>query len=513
MPRLVYACRFDVEGATLNDLHQAYATWIEHHYHARRSLPGFALNWNALVGNAATPIEGHELGYAFFDSGKGKVCRINWGFPDDDDSAIRWQSAVTLGETDQRVCVEHLVSVESTDYFVAPARLILGSPGVVRQLCATHTVRVAEMRLRAEPYSVELKNAGQFLGLLRSPLRRLPIVFLTPYASMQPNLIDADALAKRLAGVAIVVRADDDVTWTIGDSLGRPLSCFDGGARIYWPGFQNNDHPRTHPLFLGTRIELQGGQAISGTIERLIFGVACFRFVPDPEMLAVIRSVEGAARATRLESQKVDSGISWQDYALELDEKLSDAGNRVAELEAENANLKANQSIIFSSPETGTTELAAAAIAPSLTNVNDAVVQAGQVCRNLIILPSALKASEQSPFLRPQEIKEALEDLNEVAIDWAQRRQSKGSGGDLLRHLSSRGWGKRCSMHISDQARARYGSEYSFEYQGRKQLFEPHITLGSGAPNSCASIHFILDEEKEKIVVAHVGRHLSNTKT
>jgi hypothetical protein len=68
-------------------------------------------------------------------------------------------------------------------------------------------------------------------------------------------------------------------------------------------------------------------------------------------------------------------------------------------------------------------------------------------------------------------------------------------------------------MHISDTTRTKFGKDYAFEYDGAKQLFEPHITLGSGDANSCASIHFILDQAREKIIVGHVGRHLPNTKT
>ena len=82
-----------------------------------------------------------------------------------------------------------------------------------------------------------------------------------------------------------------------------------------------------------------------------------------------------------------------------------------------------------------------------------------------------------------------------------------------MQSMIARGWGKRCSWHISTPTKTRYKNDYTFEYGGVRRLFEPHITLGSGDPNSCASIHFVLDEETGKIVIAHVGIHLPNTKT
>ena len=83
----------------------------------------------------------------------------------------------------------------------------------------------------------------------------------------------------------------------------------------------------------------------------------------------------------------------------------------------------------------------------------------------------------------------------------------------LLQHLREHGWGKRSSMHILRDDLGKFGRHYEFEYQGEKQLFEPHITIGAGDPNSCASIHFIFDQQREKIIVGHVGKHLPNTRT
>ncbi len=103
--------------------------------------------------------------------------------------------------------------------------------------------------------------------------------------------------------------------------------------------------------------------------------------------------------------------------------------------------------------------------------------------------------------------------LDAIAAEWAKQRQATGGGGDILQALKNRGWGKRSSMHISATTRKQYGASYKFEYNGERLLFEPHITIGSGDANSCASIHFILDPASGKIVIGHVGRHLQNTKT
>ena len=162
-----------------------------------------------------------------------------------------------------------------------------------------------------------------FIELLQSPARRLPIVFISPYANGDPTELDANAMAQRLAGVAVVVKIQDpEATWDVADAIGRTLSCFDGAARIYWPGFSIDQDPRRHRLYFGTRIRDTGGPFIERSIERSIFAVAAFRFAPDPRLNDVVREVEQIERQLRLEAQKAYSDNDWEDISIYLDKEL-----------------------------------------------------------------------------------------------------------------------------------------------------------------------------------------------
>jgi hypothetical protein len=44
-------------------------------------------------------------------------------------------------------------------------------------------------------------------------------------------------------------------------------------------------------------------------------------------------------------------------------------------------------------------------------------------------------------------------------------------------------------------------------------VFAPHITIGAKSPDRCLSIHMHWDEAKRRVVIAHVGRHKTNTKS
>lgn len=514
MAQLIYACRFEIPGKdNLDAVYTSYQNWLTYHYKHRHSITNFQIVLTKTQEINDLPTN-HALSTAIYSSDTGRATRVRWRFPDDRDSGLLWSNDIRIGQFEDRCSIEHLIFIDSVEYSVAPARLLLGSPRVVRDICARSPTYVGDMRIEAAPYNLRQDELSYLLTLLSSNLRRLPIVLLSPYARGEPNLIDADQLARNLAGVAVVVRIEDpEVTWDFVDEVGRQLSCFNGGARIYWPGFSKEADPRGHRLFLASRIEQAGPALASRIIERTIFAVAAFRFVPDQRISEVIRAVEIADRQRQINEKKAAGDDFWGDYERDLT-RLDEARDQILELEAENANLRANQKILISNflPPDEPGDIPDDEIL-SFSSVLEAVQTAVKRHPNIEILPSAIESAKTSPFNRPFDIYEALADLNDIVDAWKKQRSDKGAGGDLLQHLRDRGWGKRSSMHVSDTTRNKYIEYYKFEYQGTKKPFEPHITIGSGDPNSCASVHFIFDQKREKIVIGHIGKHLPNTKT
>jgi len=263
-------------------------------------------------------------------------------------------------------------------------------------------------------------------------------------------------------------------------------------------------------LFFGSWIERVGPAVAARTIERAIFAVATFRYVPDNRIANLIRRVETRERQQILIEKKETGDDYWDDYQRDL-ARLDEAEKTVEELKAENANLRANQQVFFESGAGGADELIELEETEELSfsSVAEAVLAAAKRCKNVEILDTATSAAEKSPFQRPFDVFKALTDLDEIVEAWIK----SGSVGNLLKDLRDRGWGKRSSMHISDTTRGKFRSHYEFEYQDKKRLFEPHITIGARDANSCASIHFIFDQERSKMIVGHVGRHLPNTKS
>jgi hypothetical protein len=506
MARLVYACRFEVQDK-LSAVAEKYREWFIDRYSD--------LNFDPLETSQAGNLpDQHSLSSKFYSSDEGSVSCISWFFPDDKDRGLRWINDIRLGQFGDLCSIEHKILIDSLEYNIAPVRLDLGPPRIVRDLCFGTPINVNEIEFRATPYILDKNSQLQgFLQMLFDKRRSVPFVFLSPYARGEGNLIDANQLALNLAGVAAVVEVTKtEIIWDFTNLLKRELSCFNGAARIYWPGFSQEDDPHTHRLFLASWIEKVGPDFGRKKIEKTVFSVAAFRFVPDQRISDIILTVEKERRQENIRQLRKDKDEEfWEKEALEFEEKLNSAEDEIRNLEIENKNLKANQKVLFTDPMS-LEENEVSDEPTSILYVSDAVNEAANRTHNIEFLDSAYSSAGASPFKRPSEIYDALIDLDQIVDEWREQRDKKGSGGDLLQHLRGRGW-NHSSMHISDTAKTMYRNHYEFAYNGEKQLFEPHITIGSGNPNSCASIHFVFDQEQEKMIVAHVGKHLPNTKT
>ena len=510
MPRLVYACRFEIPSERgLEEVALTYSDWIVDHYQRNHGALDFSFDLLHMTKPEVLP-DKHVLFSIPHEIDAERVYEIYWSHPDAKDAGLRWLNEIRFGQFGDRCNVEHQVSVNSIEYSVTGVDLLPGSPRVVRDICSNTSALVGDMQIKAIPYDLEQNNFDDFIHLLISDRRKLPIVFLSPHANGNSSLIDIERMAAQLAGVAVVVHTSDpEVIWDFSGEVGRSLSCFNGAARIYWPGFSADSRPREHPLFLGEQID-KSPVRIFHAILKTIFDIAAFRFVPDQKITDLVRRVESEQQEKDLKRVRTEGIEEVVEIFKRDSEKLRKAKQRIEELEIENAILKGEQKAFFVSESTSSKAFEESSEEENLKflTVEDAVQAAEDDCGNIEILDSAHRASRKSHFIRPTEIYEVLVDLSNFVDIWRENpTPEKKSIKDLVQYLENQGWG-RSRAHISATARRKYRSDYEFKYKEKKQLFEPHVTVGAKGHDTCASVHFIFDQDIEKIVVAHAGKHL-----
>jgi hypothetical protein len=146
--------------------------------------------------------------------------------------------------------------LEFEDAAVAPARFYVEPPVFLKSLSTAFHVFVGSTAVPVGPKHLDSDHDVEaFLGELESSHRALPIVLVTESVRREDPIPDlAELLASALFGMAIVTRATRDATFALTREVGRPMSCFDGAVRIYWPGWRASQPPFAHPLFLGERV-------------------------------------------------------------------------------------------------------------------------------------------------------------------------------------------------------------------------------------------------------------------
>jgi len=93
-------------------------------------------------------------------------------------------------------------------------------------------------------------DADTLARLIYRPKRRLPVVVVsTDYDGW--SQVNLHQLGVRLSGAAHLYAAGPETSWELTRLIGKRMSTFNGGVRIYMPGIEEEDEdPFQHPLWL-----------------------------------------------------------------------------------------------------------------------------------------------------------------------------------------------------------------------------------------------------------------------
>lgn len=128
--------------------------------------------------------------------------------------------------------------------------------------------------------------------------------------------------------------------------------------------------------------------------------------------------------------------------------------------------------------------------------------------KTLLFLESAKVSAADSPYRHPVRLAQLLEVLDELVARW---QKHKKLGQPWKTALKEKGFEYR--ERISHISLGKYGDDYNFMYEGRKQLFENHVTIGGKQANNCISVHWLRDEQKRILVIGICGRHGTTTRS
>jgi len=525
--RTVYASQFglqshkgDAPDKIVENVRDRVANWVISKY--KRA-------WRADIkvpfdGESVSPIDGHSLRSRHHVLDDHELVSLEWVHPHDRDPSSTWHTSVTIARAGADVEMSVLLRIATAQMSMRPVGYDLGRPRIVTELIDEYDLRLNNWPVPASPEHLAASDVQRFVDqVLLDPARSLPVIVITPDVWTERPLVSPDETFDAVKGFAHVVVMDTKwAAFKLTDVVEKELSCYNGGVRIYWPGFSLDSNPFQHRLYLPGQLKHRRDKGVpfGRRLFRMLAAISAFRFVEGKAHRSVRKFMTDAerARVTELAAQVKRGKASQQ----ELETKYLEALEKIDALEEERDQLKddldaqraawgeyqnfmATEAQSEAEEAVETKDEAAPAIYAS---VADAYEQAKKdFAGPLVFLGSADDSAAESPYMNSNRVYELFEALAQVAMEW---RENKGNLGrsweEALAEL-----GFEYKDKVSQTSKTKWANEYTFTYKGKPLLFEQHITIGARQPDKCLSVHFYRDDDERVLVIGHCGRHLTNT--
>lgn len=444
-----------------------------------------------------------------------------WGLrhedPDKEVAGRIWSTEVVIGELAGQIpkMSVRLLAHSGEDFI--PVKISV--PGFVFQIFQTIGLASDISVLSIVPKRVSTDaHFDDFFDFLQNPERRLPIIVVTTERRSGEPLIIPNNLAKATLGMAHTFVLNEEAAWRLSDKIGRELSVFDGGIRIYMPNFTKSDSLFSHKLLIGKNLQLgfEKGKADSWfrrlaaefSLERLKLGTTVLsysRIRSESRKLHAIRllnsdtSTELQVEALKAQNEALEKEreeiielselydgerLEAIERAKDAEQKLQSAGFRISQLEEGLAAKGIGDVFQIEKPT-------------DWSQISDWCAK--QFLGKLTLTSSAIRGLKKPEFESLETVIDALEwlalDCRNARIEGGGNRMNNTKVLDGLTHA-------RCG-----------GDEYQIIHQGTRREVDWHLKNGDGNtrnPKRCLRIYYFWDEQSQEIIVADLPAHRKN---
>lgn len=457
-----------------------------------------------------------------------------------EDGAI-WRVEVTLLGKGAAAISVRMAQVRSSED--APPPVASGAPGVVAKIAQQIGLQDAGVALVDAAQQLKgSKDASWFIQLLLNPHRSHPVIAVSGSVDQS-----ADRLAKRLVGVAHVVRIDHALSDSLIRTFGRDRSVYGNAVRLYRPGFAADSDPYQHPIWA------LKGQVLPKWLTDDLFEQACAISleVGDLEERApsfqAIRNLLAEGRQAASEHRLAELRRQAESLASSAEEKISQLQAINQELEAALSEQKTQNRHLLelatqADGELQTTRRERNAALEEVRQLRFQIsnqwnqVETGYVENDdqveypdnwddletwvelygqdrLVLHPKAIKAAQESPF---KDIPLAYKAMDYLVRYYVPMRTRSADNTDAYQRskqaLAELGL-EESDVGTADEIK-RYKQEYKRQYDGREVTLDRHLKRGVGFGGEFQfRLYFYYDDEAEKVLVGHMPTHLTNRLT
>lgn len=342
--------------------------------------------------------------------------------------------------------------------------------------------------------------------------------------------LNPSLFSNRLSAVAHVVRIYPSASFLLSQKLGKYLSVFDTGVRVYKPTDQvEADEPARHPLYTKRRLQTIDHDRAQVAIASGAFRTSVESGVRKNAVPSFIQIRSEGARF-KLSSLQKSLGRSDEITRLSTERDLAIAEKKAAEARAEEAwNFALQEDQARQNAQEERDQERGRAIAMSARikileerlnaptpiicpdNYEDIPDWVGEAfAGRMTLAPRAVRGLRDARYEDPVLVCELLRLLGTKYVDG--RRGDANAWREFSEELQQRGI--QFSRSISETRAGEQGDEYFLVRRDRKQLLEWHLKKGtSRTREKDLRIYFLWDDEDEEVVVGWLPSHLDNRLT
>lgn len=322
--RPLYALTFQIDGNRLNDLIGDVSKWVASKY----------ADWDHNLSTDGTTLNlgkpEHEAQLDQQDLPNGRMFSFTLSHPDRRTQGLCWHTAITVATDDVETECDLVLSTYVTRDGVQPPPASQVYPPFLQRIIERYPLRIGKEPLALKPDIADVQDIGTLVDILLMPQRRLPLVLVSNEGG-EP-LVAPDSLQDRLLGTARVVHITPAASFYLSDQLGR-LSCYDGGVRIYWPGFQLGDDEYFHKLYFKWEIRdlERSGRSLADDIFDRITSTSSIRVRRGP-LLQRLRKAQEKAKEAEFKRRLAEIGArdtvtleakeAYEELLTEADENM-----------------------------------------------------------------------------------------------------------------------------------------------------------------------------------------------
>lgn len=432
---------------------------------------------------------------------------------DEPGDAGRFFTRICVGVGARRVFLFLELRAGGDGLLVAPMDVDVRCPRILRDLLESRIWSIGNTPARTAPLKwFDDEAAERFRELIYHRDRNLPIVAVSHHNGQPLSASLSVDLARDLSGLAVIVEVNEAASWAITDELGKEWSCYNGAVRLYWPYRGRQTSAFAHPVWLRDRLIERTGSAnraaqqIRDQLRRQLLELSTYTFDESKDFLQ-LRADAQRHRFDQLKEEADRSG-DQEKFAEQIYEQYLVADGKRTELETENGALRAQvQGLLgaFSPDAKARPEDVPPEPDAPVASVEEAVDRARKTFADQLIFGDDVDSGvstlndQAGP---PDKVFTYLKTLSDLTVA---RREGLGKDPLLwLREHGVKASGESGTV-LSNAVEMRRRTWHDGE--GRRE-FGMHLKPVDGSsPDKCVRIYFDYAEEKQKTIVAYVGRH------